>query len=286
MDMRFSSSYRNTSNDTVLSDQRGKEKPVSPAIRKESSLLSLSDGGDGHTSTEELSDVSGTSPVSFNKEEQKSAIFLNQDIQQTEPSSLTKRMLSTSYRNSNRAAVALGVAGGVAGAASGPAGAMFGMSVGSSVGTHLGALIGAVQEYSKTSPAGETGDAASGEPLHDIPEGNHFSNHVIQVVDHAGHHAALGSIGVGVAALLTSLVTGNPIPVALHAAGVYSGAAWAFGLTTGTAIWLRQHVQRSAEVLQREQQTSPGDIEMRPWKMVEETQNKKKIETEHEVITQ
>jgi len=133
----------------------------------------------------------------------------------------------------------------------------------------LGALSGVVQEYART-PGDETAIAAPEQTDHDVAVENHFSEHVIQVVDHAGHHAAMGSIAVGVAALLTSLATGNPMPVALHVAGIYSGAAWAFGLTTGTAKWLQQHIQRSAETSQREEQTSPGDIELPTWSVVDE----------------
>ena len=259
-DIRFSRSYRDTSNDTVLSDQSGKGKPVSPVTLRKlspSTVSGLESGGSDNNS--EIADSFSETNSVGSAEGAEKTIFLNQEIQQVESSSLTKRMLSTSYRNSNRGAVASGLAGGVVGG-------FFGMSVGSSLGTHMGALIGAVQEYAKT-PGDEIVIAAREQTDHDVAGGNHFSEHVIQVVDHAGHHAAMGSIAVGAAALLTSLATGNPMPVALDVAGVYSGAAWAFGLTTGTAKWLQQHIQRSAEKLQHEQQASPGDIELPSWEV-------------------
>ena len=259
-DIRFSRSYRDTSNDTVLSDQSGKGKPVSPVTSRKLSPSTVSglesrDSDAGSEITDGFLETSSTGSA----EGSEKTIFLDQEIQQVESSALTKRMMSTGYRNSNRGAVVLGLAGGAVGG-------FFGMSVGSSVGTHMGALIGAVQEYAKT-PGDEIAIAAREQTDHDVAGGNHFSEHVIQVVDHAGHHAAMGSIAVGAAALLTSLATGNPMPVALDVAGVYSGAAWAFGLTTGTAKWLQQHIQRSAEKLQHEQQASPGDIELPSWEV-------------------
>ncbi|MBX9577375.1 MAG: hypothetical protein K2W97_02735 [Chthoniobacterales bacterium] len=264
--IRFSSSYRDISNDTVLSNQSGEGKPVSPVTSKKLSPSTVS-GLEGEGSDTNSESVGGFSEISStgSAEGAEKTIFLDQEIQQVEPSALTKRMLSTSYRNSNRGAVVLGLAGGVVGG-------FFGMSVGSSLGTHLGALSGVIQEYART-PGDETAIADSEQTDHDVAGENHFSEHVIQVVDHAGHHAAMGSIAVGVVALLTSLATGNPMPVAFHAAGVCSGAAWAFGLTTGTAKWLQQHAQRSAETLQREEQTSPGDIELSNWKVVEDSKD-------------
>ena len=283
-EFRISNSYSNTSKDTYPSNQSGKGKSVLPAVWKGSSPSTLSESEDGHTSLENFSEASATSPVSF-EEEQKSIIFSSQDIQQTESASLSRRMLSAGYRNGNRGAVGVGLAGAlVGGVVGGSQGAAMGMTVGSSIGTHMGVLSGAIQEYSSPSPVAETGNAAAEQSFHDVPEGNHFSGHVIQVVDHAGHHAAMGSIAVGVAAFLASLATGNPMPVALHVAGIYSGAAWAFGLTTGTAKWLQQHAQRSVETLQREQKSSPGDIELPAWKVVE-TPGDKRIETENKVIT-
>lgn len=254
-DMRFNRSYRTTSNDTVLSDQNGKGKPVLPAILRKTSPLTVSGLESESVAASEDSDIfSEEGSVSSVGGTEKN-LFSNQEIQQVETSSLRERMLSAGYRNSNRGAVALGLAGGaVAG--------FVGMTVGSSIGTHSGALIGALQEYSKI-PGDEIAIAVPEQGDHDVAQGNHFSEHVIQVVDHAGHHAAVGSIGVGVAALLTALATGNPMPVAFHAAGVYSGAAWGFGLVTGTASWIRRHVQRSSDAAQREQKNSPGDIELR-----------------------
>jgi hypothetical protein len=284
--IRYSGNYRNPANDTVLSGEKGKGKPVSQATLRKSSPLTVaglnSEGSDA--SLENFNDASEASSGNAGVKEAKSTVFLNRDIQQTEPGSW-HRILQTSYRNSNRASVTLGLAAGVVGGVSGgPGGAMFGMSVGSSLGAHLGAVSGIVQECSKTPSVDETTGAVPEQDIHPSAEENHFAGHVIEVIDHAGHHAAMGSIAVGVTALLTSLATGNPIPIALHAAGVYSGAAWAFGLTTGTTSWVRQHVQRSAEVLQREQQTSPGDIELLPWKEVEKIEEKGKIETEREAI--
>lgn len=74
-----------------------------------------------------------------------------------------------------------------------------------------------------------------------------FLGHVIQVVDHAGHHAAIGSIGAGVLTLAASLASANPLLVAFHIAGVYSGAAWSLGLTTGSAHWLLRHIHRAGD---------------------------------------
>ncbi|MCX6958149.1 MAG: hypothetical protein NT164_06405 [Verrucomicrobiae bacterium] len=238
----FSGSSPNTSNGTVLSDHDEKRKSVSPVTSRKLSPPTLSELGSETNSkiTDGFLETSSTGSAEGSGKN----IFSEQAIERVDSSSLT-RILSTSYRNSNRGAVALGFAGGVVGG-------FFGMSVGSSLGTYLGALSGVVQEYRRT-PGDEIAIATPEQPLHDIAEGNHFSGHVIQVVDHAGHHAAMGSVAVGVAALLISLATGNPFPVAIHVAGVYSGAAWAFGLTTGTAKWLQQHAQRSAETLQREQ---------------------------------
>jgi hypothetical protein len=196
---------------------------------------------------------------------QEGTVFLNRNVAQTETDSLTKRVLNSSYRNSNRAAVALGLAGGVLGGVHGGAqGAMFAMSVGSSFGTHLGALTGAIGECSSSSEASEVTSASSQPQSHDIAESNHFLGRVIQVVDHAGHHAAVGSIGVGVATLFGSLVAGNSLPVVFHVAGVYSGATWAFGLTTGTTQWILQHLERSQDQFQRDQRSSLGDIELTP----------------------
>ncbi|MEI6416564.1 MAG: hypothetical protein WCO92_02460 [Verrucomicrobiota bacterium] len=261
----FSRSYLDTSNGTVLSDHSGKGKRVSPVTSRKLSPATVSELGSETNSkiTDGFLETSSTGSA----EGSGKTIFLDQEIKRVDSSSLTKRIFSTSYRNSNRGAVALGLAGGVVGG-------FFGMSVGSTLGTYFGALSGVVQEYPRT-PGDEIAIATPEQPLHDIAEGNHFSGHVIQVVDHAGHHAAMGSVAVGVAALLISLATGNPLPIALHAAGVYSGAAWAFGLTTGTAKWLQQHAQRSAETLQREQRTSPGDIELPTWKVVETPSDKK-----------
>lgn len=257
MNMRYGSgNYQN--NNTVPSGQSGKGKPVSPATLKKNSpstVLELeSEGSD--TSSEIADNFSKTNSIESAEGTEKN-LFSNQDIHQVETSSRASDILKASYIKSNRAAVALGLVGGVVGGC-------FGMSVGSSVGTHGGFAAGVLQEYLSSPPVAETGDAAREQSDHDVAGENHFSSHVIQVVDHAGHHAAVGSIGVGVAALLISLATGNPIPAALHAAGIYSGAAWMFGLTTGTASWLRQHVQRSADAAQREQATSPGDIELLP----------------------
>ena len=263
-DLRFNGSYRNTStsNETALSDQKGKGKPSSPAIGEESSPLILSKNEDGYTSEKDLSNVSTKSSVSAEAEKCKGSVFFNKDIQQVESSSRASDIFKASYTSSNRGAVALGITGGIIGLIHGPSGAMLGTSIGSSIGTHSGALIGALQEYSKPLPVEEVTHTNPEEDFHPDAETNPFLGHVIQVVDHAGHHAAMGSIGVGIAALLTSLATGNPLPVAVHVAGIYSGAAWMFGLTTGSTSWIRQKMQHSADVLQREQKFSPGDIEL------------------------
>jgi hypothetical protein len=175
--------------------------------------------------------------------------FEQHEIQQTERSPHAAHIAQNAYLYSNRFAVTLGVAGGIV---AGP----MGMTIGSTVGTHAGALVGASLEYFNPTSENQTKTSSS-----DVPNANNpathevIFNHVVEAVDHAGHHAAIGSIGVGITALLTSLATGNPMPTVLHVAGVYSGAAWGLGLTTGTASWLCGVLQRSSDEVASEKKS-------------------------------
>lgn len=210
-----SSSYRNN-NDTFQPHENGEKKSVEASTEK-NSLIKW---------TEEN-------------------FFSDQKIEQVQPSRWN-RIWNAAYRDGNRGAVTLGLAGGIVGGAfSGPSGAMFGMSVGSGLGSHLGALGGSIQEYSAL-PPGETEPIPFRSRFHRASS-DLFLGHVIQVVDHAGHHAAIGSIGAGVLTLAASLASANPLLVAFHIAGVYSGAAWSLGLTTGSAHWLLRHIHRAGD---------------------------------------
>ena len=116
-DLRFNGSYRNTStsNETALSDQKGKGKPISLAIGEESSPLILSKNEDSYTSEKDLSNVSTKSSVSAEAEKCKGSVFFNKDIQQVESSSRASDIFKASYTSSNRGAVALGITGGIIG---------------------------------------------------------------------------------------------------------------------------------------------------------------------------
>ncbi|MBM3856716.1 MAG: hypothetical protein FJ390_01985 [Verrucomicrobia bacterium] len=264
-DIRFGSAYRNPNNDSFFSDRSGGKKinqqgsPSLPISLKSENVTTSKIPSENEKGSNISSDLESVS----DKQSEKENVFAGQEIQQVETSSRTSDILKAGYTSSNRAAVALGLTGGlVGGILKGPPGAAFGMSVGSSAGSHLGAIGGVLMESSK-SPVNEQGVDPEQSALDAV--NNPFFGHAVALVDHAAQHATAGSIGVGVAALLASLATGNPFPVAFHAAGVYSGATWAFGLTTGSAHWLLQHLERSEERLQREQISSPGDIELRPF---------------------
>lgn len=207
---------------------------------------------------------------------EKKELFSGKKVDQVETSSRSYEILKAGYRNSNRGAVGLGLAGGVVGGVlQGGPGVLYGMSFGSSVGTHLGALSGAIIESYNPSDKKEIADPEE-RALNAI--NNRFFGHLVQLSDEAGHHAALGSIAFGGGTVVASLATGNPLPVALHAACLISGATWAFGLTTGSAHWMIQHLQRSQEIGDRERVSSPGDIELQPLifqKKVTETTNDK-----------
>lgn len=289
-DFRLSSTYPNGGGSISLSDQHAEKKggkvdiqrSTTPSLSLESDQETIMTEGFSESGDDIASEVSSANPPgSENK-----TSFLGQEMQQVEHSSRTYALLKAGYRNSNRAAVALGVTGGLAGGIlHGPGGAAFGMSLGSSVGSHLGAVGGVLMECSKPSPKEEVNDPEEG--THDVTAHARFFGHTVQLVDQAGHHAAVGSIGVGVGVLATSLVTGSSFLSAIHIAGVYSGVTWAFGLTTGSAHWLLEHLERSKETLQREQTSYPGDIELsplRPFKSEEEVKDDD-IKVKHEEVT-
>ncbi len=251
-DIRYGSAYRNPGGNNFMPTQDGEKKVDA---RGSFSSLETSTTAEDCSEKDVFSEVSSVHSTEAGKKE----VFLGRAIEQVEASSTSSNILKATYRSSNRGAVTFGLAGGlVGGLLQGGAGVALGMSVGSSVGANLGLAGGVLLESYKSSDE----ETTNPEECALDASNNRFFGHVVELFDEAGHHAAVGSIGVGVGALVASLIAGNPLPVALHVAGVYSGATWAFGLTTGSAHWILQHLQQSEERLQCEQSSSPGDMEL------------------------
>lgn len=271
-DIRYGSFSQSLNRETLASHQTQDQKKIDQFNCSSQSPLQSEEG---ETATETLSENSSV----VSEKGQRPELFLGREIEQVEPSSFACDLLKAGYRSSNRTAVSFGLAGGIVGGIhGGPGGASFGMSVGSTFGANLGGVIGIVEKCSTLTHTHGIEEESLEQDFQDVTQSDHFLDHAVQVVDHAGHQASIGSIGVGLAVLIGSLATGAPLIAAFHTAGVYSGAAWAFGLTTGSAHWTLRHLQESEHRAAVEQQLSSGDIELSPLKSVNHNDTEESFE--------
>lgn len=155
-----------------------------------------------------------------------------------------RQVSQRAYIVSNRAAVVSGL---VAGAIGLPVGqGITGAVVGANVGGNFGFLAGAVVEVAgKRAPSLEKEPIATEAEFIDGSEPS-LIGHALEAVDHAGHMAAVASLGAGAAIFGGSLLIGHSVALSMNSAVSYSGAAWMFGLTTGAAQWIIRALEREA----------------------------------------